>query len=122
MATIEKLFVTQFYRATLIEPDQGTLLDELGALCQSMAVDDRAGIAWCRKNHYPGYTSYASVNDLPWRYPQFKRIVKDIDKHVAAFVKELELDLMGRKIEMESIWVNVLPPGGVHTSHITRIR
>ena len=26
---------------------------------------------WCEKHGYPGYTSYASLNDLPWRFPEF---------------------------------------------------
>jgi uncharacterized protein (TIGR02466 family) len=44
--------------------------------------------------------------------------VKLLDRHVAAFAKELDFDLGGKKLSLESIWINVLPPGGIHTSHI----
>lgn len=37
----------------------------------------------------PGYTSYASLDDLPWRMPIFGDLEKALDKHVAALCKEL---------------------------------
>ena len=58
------------------------------------------------------------MTDLPWRFPIFKDLVKVLDKHVAAFVKDLQFDLDGKKIKLDSLWINILPPGGVHTSHI----
>jgi uncharacterized protein (TIGR02466 family) len=116
MASIETLFVTPVYRDTIdLGADQ---LREVEALCRSLAEDDTAGIAWCRKNGYPGYTSYASLNDLPWRFPAFKTLARHLDRHVAAFARDLALDLGGRKLALDSLWVNVLPPGGAHGSHI----
>lgn len=113
---ISTLFVTKVYRAEL---DAAAMpLAELDATCRSLAEDDEAGQAWCRKHAYPGYTSYASLNDLPWRFPVFKRLVKALDAHVAAFAKELELDLGRDRLKLDDLWVNVLPPGGVHTAHI----
>lgn len=116
MSQIDHLFPTKFYRAAL-EPAE-TLNPEIEAACLSLAVDDDAGIAWCRKNNYPGYTSYASLNDLPWRFPAFRQLVKQLDKHASAFAKALDFDLRGGKLQIDDIWVNVLPRGGVHTSHI----
>ena len=117
MAVIETLFVTRLYRAEV-----GTAGDRLNAeldgACRSIAQDDEAGQRWSRKHGYPGYTSYASLSDLPWRFPVFGDLVRQLDRHVAAFGKALELDLKGRKLALDSIWINVLPPGGVHTSHI----
>src|SRR5918993_659593 len=118
MAQIDTLFVTRIYRADLAGPKARRLTDELEAACLSIAEDDAAGQRWCAKNGYPGYTSYASLNDLPWRVPIFGELVKAIDGHVAAFAKELDYDLQGRKLTLDSLWINVLPPGGVHTSHI----
>lgn len=118
MATIETLFVTKVYRAELAGAKASRLTAELEAACLSIAEDDEAGQRWCLKNGYPGYTSYASLNDLPWRVPVFGELQKEVDKHVTAFVKELELDLKGRKLVMDSLWINILPPGGIHTSHI----
>lgn len=116
MAEIKTLFVTKLYRAELDEAQAP--LAEIDATCRSLAEDDEAGQAWCRKHGYPGYTSYASLNDLPWRFPAIKQLVKALDGHVAAFAKELEFDLGRDKLKLDDIWVNVLPEGGVHTSHI----
>lgn len=116
MATIETLFVTRLYKAA-IDAAPG-LHDEIDALCRSLAVDDTAGIRWCRKNGYPGYTSYASLDDLAWRFPAFKALARHLDRHVADFAKDLALDLGGRKLVLDSLWVNVLPEGGAHASHI----
>lgn len=118
MPSIDTFFATKIYRAELAEADGGLLNAEIDASCRSIAEDDEAGQAWCRRKGYPGYTSYASLNDLPWRFPVFKKLVKQLDGHVAAFAKELEFDLGGSKLKLDSIWINVLPPGGVHTSHI----
>ncbi len=117
MAVIETPFVTRLYRAE-IAPEGDRLNAELDGACRSIAQDDEAGQRWCRKHGYPGYTSYASLSDLPWRFPVFGDLVRRLDRHVAAFGKALELDLKGRKLALDSTWINVLPPGGVHTSHI----
>ena len=118
MAQIDSLFVTRLYRANLSE--RGTAIDtaELEASCWSIAEDDEAGQNWCDENGYPGYTSYASLTDLPYRFPVFKDLVKVLDKHVTAFEEDLAFDLDGRKLKLEDIWINILPPGGIHTSHI----
>ena len=118
MAEIESLFVTRLYRASLSEVGNPIDQDELEASCCSIAEDDEAGQQWCEENGYPGYTSYASLTDLPWRFPVFAEIVEALDKHVAAFVKDLELDLDDRELKLEDIWINILPEGGLHTSHI----
>ncbi|MGO4705565.1 TIGR02466 family protein [Microvirga sp. 2MCAF38] len=118
MSSIDTLFVTKIYRAEMAGAKAERLNQDLEAACLSIAEDDEAGQRWCEKNGYPGYTSYASLNDLPWRVPVFGELLKAIDKHVDAFTKELEFDLKGRKLEMDSLWINILPPGGVHTSHI----
>ncbi|WP_417675020.1 2OG-Fe(II) oxygenase family protein [Pseudodonghicola sp.] len=118
MSQIESLFVTRLYRAALRE--HGPVIDpaELEASCYSIAEDDEAGQEWCEDNGYPGYTSYASLTDLPWRFPIFADLVKSLDAHVAAFLEDLEFDLDGRELKLEDIWINILPEGGTHASHI----
>ena len=118
MSKISSLFVTRLYRAHLSE--LGKALDgaELENSCFAIAQDDEAGQDWCEANDYAGYTSYASLSDLPWRFPIFKELVKVLNKHVAAFVDDLDFDLDGKKVTLEDIWINILPEGGVHTSHI----
>jgi uncharacterized protein (TIGR02466 family) len=118
MPQIDSLFVTRLYRAALAElgkaPDPETLEDA----CLGIAEDDEAGQNWCEENKFPGYTSYASLDDLAWRDPTFKDLVKVIDKHVAAFAKDLAFDLNSKKLKLDSIWINILPEGGTHSSHI----
>ncbi|MFM2045709.1 MAG: hypothetical protein RLY86_4285 [Pseudomonadota bacterium] len=113
---VEVLFATRIYRAELAEA--AALNRDLAACALSAAEDDGAGQAWSDRHGYPGYTSYASLNDLPWRYPAVKTLVKALDRHVAAFAKMQEWDLGGRKLELDSLWINVLDPGGFHGSHI----
>ncbi|MFN3664424.1 2OG-Fe(II) oxygenase family protein [Yoonia sp.] len=117
MTTIKSLFATQLYHAPLsahgvIDPA------ELENSCLVIADDDEAGQQWCEEQGYPGYTSYASLTDLPWRFPIFKDLVKVLDKHVAAFARDLDFDLGDKALKLEDIWINILPPGGIHTGHI----
>jgi uncharacterized protein (TIGR02466 family) len=119
MPEISSLFVTRLYRAALSELGKKPVdTAELAASCISIAEDDEAGQEWCEKNGYPGYTSYASLTDLPWRFPVFGALEKVLDKHVAAFCKDLAFDLGDRKLKLDSLWINILPEGGMHASHI----
>ncbi len=119
MAEISSLFVTRLYRARVNDLAKPKIdYKELKSTCEVMAEDDEAGQAWCEDNGYPGYTSYASLNDLPWRAPIFADLQKALDKHVAAFVEDLGFDLQGRKLKCDSFWINILPEGGSHGSHI----
>jgi uncharacterized protein (TIGR02466 family) len=118
MSQIESLFVTRLYRAALSEFDPKVDADELEASCYSIAEDDEAGQQWCEDNGYPGYTSYASLTDLGWRFPIFDDLMKSLDQHVAAFAEDLEFDLDGRKLVLEDLWINILPEGGTHSSHL----
>lgn len=115
---ISTLFATRLYRAALSEFRPAVDLSELEATCLSVAGDDDAGHDWCEANQYPGYTSYASLTDLPWRFPVFKRLVKALDRHVSSFGRDLEFDLGGKALKLEDIWVNILPEGGTHSGHI----
>ncbi|MFB0931669.1 MAG: TIGR02466 family protein [Ascidiaceihabitans sp.] len=118
MSDIKTLFVTRLYRAQLSEMGKAVDRNELENSCWSIANDDEAGQEWCEENGFPGYTSYASLTDLGWRFPIFADLIKVLDKHVAAFVKDLDFDLDDKKITLDSLWINILPQGGVHTSHI----
>ena len=73
--TVRALFVTRVYEASLAaERGFAELNTELEEACLSLAQEDMAGRAWCREHRYGGYTSYASLNDLPWRFPEFARL------------------------------------------------
>ena len=118
MVDIRSLFVTRLYHARLGEHGPAIDAAEMEASCYSIAEDDAAGQAWCETEGYPGYTSYASLSDLPWRFPIFADLVRTLDAHVADFARDLEFDLGGRELKIEDIWINILPEGGTHSSHI----
>ena len=118
MPEFKSLFATPLYHARLSDFDPKVDTDELEASCYSIAEDDEAGQTWCEEQGYPGYTSYASLTDLPWRFPILADLVAAIDKHVAAFAEDLEFDLGDKTLVVEDIWINILPEGGTHSSHI----
>ena len=115
MSEFKSLFVTRLYQAHL---SSDISADELHSSCLAIAEDDEAGQEWCDENDFPGYTSYASLTDLPWRFPIFADVVKALDEHVAAFAKDAGFDLGDKPLELEDIWINILPEGGIHTAHI----
>jgi uncharacterized protein (TIGR02466 family) len=116
---IRPLFVTPLYEASLAADKGWTVLaEELVEAALDLAEHDGAGIGWCREKGYRGYTSYASLDDLPLRYPAFGDLKKRLDRHAAAFARELAFDLGGRRLILDSLWVNILKPGGSHSGHI----
>ena len=117
MQNIKSLFVTRLYHSTLAT--HGAIdASEMEQSCLVIAGDDEAGQDWCEENGFAGYTSYASLSDLPWRFPIFADLVKILDQHVADFAKDVAFDLGDRKLVLDDIWINILPEGGIHTSHI----
>ena len=112
--TTRNLFATQFYEAQL---GDDALVAELADACRELAVEDRAGRAWSKDHGYRGYTSYASLDDLPQRDPRFDDLVRLLNRHVAAFARDCGFEL-GKKLKLDSLWVNVLKPGGTHSGHI----
>jgi uncharacterized protein (TIGR02466 family) len=112
---VRSLFATRFYEADLDAP---ALLAELEDACLALAAEDAAGRRWSREHGYRGYTSYASLNDLPVRDPRFADLAKLLSRHVAKFAEACAMDLGGRRLRLDSLWVNVLKPGGVHSAHI----
>lgn len=113
--SVRSLFATRLYDAVLKDP---ALIDDLARSCLMLATEDRAGAAWSKAKGYRGYTSYASLNDLPRRDPVIGDLVKLLDKHVAAFAEDCAFDLAGRKLKLDSLWVNVMKPGATHSGHI----
>jgi uncharacterized protein (TIGR02466 family) len=113
--TIRSLFVTRLYEAYLDDPD---LIADLERSVRALARDDKAGRAWSAAHGYPGYTSYASLNDLPHRDPAFDDLKRALDHHAKAFAAASHFDLGGKKPKLDSLWVNILKPGGVHTGHV----
>jgi len=113
--TVTSLFVTEIYRSDL-GLDAGTL-EELDDTCRAIADEDESGQTWSQEKGYLGYTSYASLNDLPARAPVFRDLKTRLDAHVALFAEQLEYDLH-RKLKLDNMWINVLEHLGHHSGHI----
>lgn len=118
MAQIETLFATRLYRARLGGRNAARLNRELRLACLAIARDDKAGQTWAKRHAYAGYTSYSSLNDLTIRAPAFAELERRLDAHVAAFARALDYDLGRRRLKLDSMWINILKPGGAHTGHI----
>ena len=108
------LFVTKLYEAGIADE---VLLGDLAHSIRSLAEDDEAGRRWSREHFYPGYTSYASLNDLPRRDPGIADLAKLLTSHAAAFAKECAFEL-ARRPKVDSLWVNLLRGPGHHGGHI----
>lgn len=109
---MRKLFATTLYKAVV---DDESLLSELAHSIRSLSQDDQAGRLWSKEHRYAGYTSYASLNDLPKRDPAFAELGKLLGRHGAAFAREVGWD---GKPKLNSLWVNLLKAGGQHSGHI----
>ena len=112
---VRQLFATPFYEGALDDP---ALLAALDHSVRSLAADDAAGRRWARAHKYRGYTSYASLDDLPVRDPRFGDLKRALDRHAARFAEACAFDLGGKRLKLDSLWVNVLKPGGTHSGHI----
>jgi len=115
---IRTLFPTLLYQSDLADERGWTALrQDLIDATHMLAEEDKAGRAWCKANSYPGYTSYASLDDLPTRASAFTDLKRRLDKHAASFARELHFD-PARRLKLDSLWVNVLNPKGAHSGHI----
>jgi uncharacterized protein (TIGR02466 family) len=111
---VPQLFATHLYDA---EIGDAALLAALAHSIRSLARDDQAGIRWSREKAYAGYTSYASLDDLPKRDPAFADLARLLTRQAAAFAEAAGLEL-SRKPRLDSLWVNLLKAGGHHSGHI----
>jgi uncharacterized protein (TIGR02466 family) len=112
---LEPLFASPLYRAQLGARALNVALEHA---CLSIAREDLAGQRWCKEHGYKGYTSYASLDDLPQRAPEFADLAKRLQRHAQSFCTALAYDLDGRRLSLDSLWINVLKPGGQHTAHL----
>jgi len=116
---LRPLFATPLYEGSLAAArDFARLNGELLAACEGLAAEDAAGRAWCRAHGYAGYTSYASLDDLPQRMSVFADLKTRLDRHARAFAAQIPFDLDGRRLRLDSLWVNILRPGGAHSGHL----
>jgi uncharacterized protein (TIGR02466 family) len=116
---VRHLFATPVFEASLTTDREFENFNaELEASCRMLAEDDAAGRAWSKAHGYGGYTSYASLDDLPQRATVFGELKAKLDRHAKAFAKDLAFDLGGGRLKLDSLWVNILKPGAAHSGHI----
>jgi uncharacterized protein (TIGR02466 family) len=118
MSAVRDLFVTRLYEASLAGPGFQAFRDDLAGACDMLAAEDVAGRRWCRANGYGGYTSYASLDDLPRRATVFAELKRKLDRHAAHAARRFDLDLGGGRLALDSLWVSILKPGVAHSGHI----
>jgi uncharacterized protein (TIGR02466 family) len=111
---VRSLFPTKLYEADI---GDDALLRELAHSIRVLAQDDEAGRRWSKEHGYAGYTSYASLNDLPKRDPAFAALARVLTDHAARFAKESRFHLP-RQPKLDSLWTNLLKSGGHHSGHI----
>ena len=114
MPRSQSLFATRLTRAKLASR-RNAMLEKT---CLAIAAEDKAGRRWAKSHGYGGYTSYASLNDLITRASIFAELERDIAKHVAAFARDAQFDFNGRKLKLDSLWINVMKKGAIHAPHI----
>ena len=116
---LRPLFATPVYESSLsTDGSFENFRAELEAACRMLAAEDAAGRAWCKAHGYGGYTSYASLDDLPTRASVFGELKARLDRHAKAFAGDLAFDLRGGRLKLDSLWVNILKPGAAHSGHI----
>ena len=115
---VVSLFPTRVYSAPLqsrgAAPFNARLLHE----CLQYRADDAAGRRWSRDRYPGGYTSYGSLNRMHTLSPTFATLERRIDRHVRAYARALEFDLVGRALAMTDCWINVMPRGVTHGLHL----
>lgn len=114
MGKFHTLFVTRLYQAGLAKP-RNRLLERT---CLGLAAEDHAGRKWAKEHGYDGYTSYASLDDLTRRASVLGELEQDIAGHVARFARDAAFDLKGRKLRLDSLWINVMDKGAGHAAHL----
>ncbi len=114
---IKSLFPTTIYYAPL-KKDWKRLNSELLLESNKFAEIDEAGEKWSRKNYPGGYTSYGSISSLHQVSSTFTELEKNLNKHVAEFVKSLEMDINPKELKMTSCWINIMPAQVVHGYHL----
>ena len=109
-----ELFPTLLYQGRL----DTSLVASLETACWMMEEADKAGHDWCEQHGYPGYTSYASLDDLPHRHPAFADLLSCLDQQAADFADRLDWALGSAQLVCDSLWVNILAEDGYHSGHI----
>lgn len=111
----QPLFPTRLAKAGSLPED---LIKDLEAAVWMLEDGDTAGHEWCEREGYDGYTSYASLDDLPSRATAFAELKTYLDQWANEFARAHGWDLGDRQLCLDAMWVNILGEGGQHSGHI----
>jgi len=111
------VFSSQIYQASCVKPSSSLFRALKKELSQIEAADTQ-GHSWSSKNYPNGYTSYGSWDRMHQMSPHFADLQKLLDKHVHAYIKNLQWDVPAREIQLTRIWVNVMRENTLHGMHI----
>jgi uncharacterized protein (TIGR02466 family) len=120
---IHQVFPTRIYQNSLkpaswSEKRWRTFLSKLKEEVYVFVAQDEAGHAWCEKFSYLGYTSYGSISRLDLVSPNFHQLEEFFRAHVFKYAKLLNYDVSIQELSINSFWMNVMPEGCYHSSHI----
>lgn len=110
---MHELFVTQVYQ-TKLKTDLKDLKKEIFQIQKA----DFNGQKWSEKNYAGGYTSYGSWDQLHRLSSGFETLETKINPHVLTYAKSLNYQIKKSSLRLNSIWVNIMPKGTLHTAHI----
>ena len=114
---MHQLFVTQIYQSKIKELNKSDLKDLKSEIFKILKADI-LGQKWSEKNYVNGYSSYGSWDQLNKLSSSFADLEKYIKPHVNKFAKTLDFNIKKSDLKMNSIWVNIMPEGALHASHI----
>ncbi|KCZ59999.1 TIGR02466 family protein [Hyphomonas chukchiensis] len=112
---LQTLFPTLIRHA---EIGNDALRASLEKVCWLLEDEDEAGNDWCDSEGYDGYTSYASLDDLPERFPEIAELRAFLDSEAEAYARDLHWDMQDQALELNGLWVNILGESGSHSGHI----
>lgn len=115
---IHSLFPSFVYEAALGARGTSRLNTDLKKECLRLSEVDLPGRKWSDANYPGGYTSYGSMDELHRFSSTFRDLQKQLDRHVARFVRALEMDIDPKDLQMQTCWVNLMPAGVIHSMHI----
>lgn len=111
----QSLFPTRVAETGALASD---LVDDLAQAIWMLEDGDTAGKKWSGEQGYDGYTSYASLDDLPARVTAFADLKAKLDSWAHEFAKAHAWDLGEQDLVLNAMWVNILGEGGQHSGHI----
>lgn len=113
---VKLVFPTYIYSGSLGRASR-QLNKQLAREIQVLAEIDRPGQTWSKTNYIGGYSSYGSLTKLHQTSPYFEELEKRLRPHIKKFVRKLNWDLLGRKLEMTTCWANSMGHSTHHTLH-----